>query len=197
MGDTKILEREVVHAGQTFIRAGENKTDSFIVQEGEVISFISESGARIEVDRYTAGMIIAESNLLLNEPSPLNYEAAVTTTMVRITRQDFEKKMKKVDFSLYNIVVHLVKKLKDQEARWKEQTVKGKHNDFKALQIVDHLLRDMDNTRKKRYQDVLLPHFNVMVKSLEELKNEERTTRQKQALEERVAALKGEEAVAQ
>lgn len=194
MSDTKILEREVVHAGQTFIRAGENKTDSFIIQEGEVISFISEKGTRIEVNRYTPGMIIAESNLLLNEPSSLNYEAAVTTTMVRIARQDFEKKMKKVDSSLYNVVTHLVKKLKDQESRWKEQVIKGKHNDFKALQIVDHLLRDMDNTRRQRYQDVLLPHFNVMVKSLEDLKNEERTTRQKQALEERVAALKNEEA---
>lgn len=195
MAEGQILERVVVHAGKTFLRAGEARTDSFIIQEGEIVAFVVEKGERVEIERYGPGHIIAETNLLLDEQSRLNYEASINTTVVKITRQDFEKKIKKLDSTIFNVITHLVKKLRDQEKKWLDQAVQAKHNDFKAMEIVEHLLRDMSKERRNKYQEILLPHFNIMVKALEDLKREERTARQKKALDEKLAELKEEETV--
>ncbi|MGH1456414.1 MAG: cyclic nucleotide-binding domain-containing protein [Alphaproteobacteria bacterium] len=190
MADNIILERVAIHAGKTFIHAGEKNTDSFIVQEGEVCSFIIENGKKLIIDTFSSGSIIAETNLLINESEVLNYEAIKNSTVVKITRQDFEIKMKKLDSSLFNVITHLVQKLKVYEMRWTEKTIQAKQNDMKAMEIVDYLLRDMSTDRRTRYQEILLPHFNIMVKALDELKQEERDSKQKKALENSIAKSK-------
>ncbi len=190
MADNVILERVAIHAGKTFIHAGEKNTDSFIIQEGKVCSFIIENGKKLVIDTYSSGSIIAEANLLINEPEALNYEAMIDSTVVKVTRQDFEKKMKKLDSSLFNVISHLVQKLKAYETRWTDKVVKGKQNDMKAMEIVDYLLRDMTSDRRQKYQEILLPHFNIMVKALDELKKEEKDSRKKKALEKSIAKAK-------
>ena len=181
-----ILERIAIHSGKTFIYAKENNTNSYIIQEGEVQSYIIENGIKLIIDCYTSGSIIAEKNLLLDEREDVNYETTKDSTVIKITRQDFEKKIKKLDSTLMNIILHLIRKLKDQENRWVEHITQSKKNDMKAMEIVGYLLRDMTNERKTRYEEILLPHFNIMVKALEELKGEERKTKQKQDLEDSV-----------
>lgn len=192
MSQNNILERVVIHANKTFIHQGETRTDAFMIQDGEVASFVVEKGNKVEIDRYKSGTIIAEMNLLTEEVSKLNFEATVNTTLVKITRQDFEKKLKKHDAVILNVITHLIEKLKKQEHNWAQHILQAKQNDFKAMEIVDHLLRDMEIQRKRKYEEVLLPHFNIMVKALEEIKRDERHEKQKTNLDNTIERVKSD-----
>lgn len=189
-----ILERMVFHAGKILLHAGEKHTDAFIVQKGEIIAYAMENNQRVPFARYTQDCIIAESNLLLDDHSNLTYEAAVDTTVIRITRQDFEKNLTKLDTSILKIVGMLVKKLKDYEEKKIEDTLLAKTVDDKAKQIVEHLLRDMSGDRREKYEEILLPHFNIMVKALDDLRIQERHNKQKEHLDQRLEEIREEAA---
>lgn len=168
-----IMERFVFHAGKTFLEAGQAGADAYIIQSGEAHAYVySNKGEKIEVSKHVSGDIVGELNLISNEMGTVNYEAITDVTAVRIVRQDFEKKLKRADQTLYDIITKLVQKLKDQEKRWALHVLDGKHVDYKALEIVDHLLRNVKGDRKPKYEEVLLPHFNIMVRALEDLKKE-------------------------
>ena len=185
-----ILERVVLHAGKAFMLAGESHTDSYIIQKGEVLAFTTQNGKKVEVGRYGPDSIIAESCLLLDSKLNVSYQALVDTTAVKVTRQDFEKKLTKLDKTLLNIVMMLVKKLKAHEEQDIEKALSAKLVDDKAKEIVDHLLRDMADDRKSRYEPILLPHFNIMVKALEDLRTKERHEKQRAELDKKVESMK-------
>lgn len=193
MAENTILERIAVHSGQIFIRSGESNTDSYIIQDGEVQAFITENGHKIVIDHFKAGSIIAEKNLLFDSTETLSYEALTDSTVIKVTRQDFEKKIHKLDSTLSNVISHLVNKLRFYEERWTENTLQARKNDLKAMEIVDYLLRDMSDERKLKYEEILLPHFNIMVKALDELKQEERKAKQDKDLQDSITRAKSDE----
>jgi CRP-like cAMP-binding protein len=90
-----ILEREVFHAGHVILKAAEKSTNAYIIQSGKVVSFMLNGDRRVQVEEYGVGQIIGERNLLIELPSSLNYEALTDSTLVKLVRQDFEKKTQK------------------------------------------------------------------------------------------------------
>ncbi len=187
----EILERKSFSAGKIILKEhDQNNECAYIIQSGEVMSFITEKNKVIEVGRYGPGCIIAETNLMINNPLSLNYQAATDTTMIVILRHDFEKKLTRLDQTIQKVIKSLTQKIKDLEKINAEQALSESRVDDKALEIVEHLLRDMDPQRKNKYEEVLLPHFNVMCKALEEIRKEERHAKQKQVLNEKVNELK-------
>ncbi len=188
----QVMERAVFHAGKTFVLEGETRSDAYVIQEGEVLAYVTDKNQKIEVEHYGPGTIIAEFNLVYDEQSSVSYEALTNTTVIKIARQDFEKKMKKLDAMVFSFIMNLVEKLKEQERKIVQNALETKRVDMKALEIVEYLLRDMSGDRRNKYEDILLPHFNVMVKALEDLKTGERKERQKKDLDAKVEELKEE-----
>jgi len=175
-----IFERVVFHKEKTFLKENTESTDAFIVQSGTVTSYVVKNNYRIDVGTYEVGDIIAESNLLLDEKLALNYEAATKVTLVKINRHDFQKKMGRIEPQISKVIKHMADKLMHLQLDKINNALNECETDNQAREIVDHLLRDMDDDRKTRYEDILLPHFNVMVKALDELKREDRYKRQKE-----------------
>lgn len=186
----EVLERQVFHAGTTFIKESEVHSNAYIIQKGDVIAYVTdEGGSKVISGRYGVGTIIGENNLLIDEPSHLSFEAVVDTTVITVVRQDFEKQLQKVDSTLLQIINKMVSKLRSLERQNALDALEAKKNDDKAVEIVDFLLRDMSGERKTRYEDILLPHFNLMCKALNDLKKEERHIKQKEALEDKVTQI--------
>lgn len=188
--EEQILERVLFHAGKTLITAGDAGSDSFIIQSGEVVAFTVIDNDKIEVARYGANSIISESNLLLDSKSDLTYQAITDTTAVKITRQDFKKKMNRVDKSVQRVITGVLNKVREQEKEEIERALRVKKVDHKAKEIVNYLLRDMPDERRNRYEDILLPHFNIMIKSIDDLRTQEKHEKQKENLEKKVNEIK-------
>ncbi len=178
MTTSDILERQVFQAGRRLISEDEMKPEAYIIQSGEVVSYIIENGQRIDLEEFGKGDLIGEANLVSDYPHFINYEAITGTTVVKVNRQDFEKKMKKHDPIVKNILKNMVDKIQKHDKRWTDHVIKTKYEDIKATKIVDHLLSGMEEERREKYREILLPQFSVMIKAIEELKAQERSKKE-------------------
>lgn len=169
-----VLERKVIHAGKEFITAGEENICAYVIQTGHVRGFVMDGKEKIEVDTHGPGTIIGEVCLMLDEPIKINYEAIVDTTVVTITRQDFGKKLARVDGTIRTILNHLMNKLLAQDNVAIDKARKRAQIDEQAFQIVRSLTAGLDDVRRRKYEDKILPHVNALVKAIKEVKKGER-----------------------
>ncbi|MBX2834560.1 MAG: cyclic nucleotide-binding domain-containing protein [Micavibrio sp.] len=172
--DKSVLERKVFHKGQKILLPMETHSNAYLIQRGEVKSYtVGLMGETIEVGQYREGNIIGETNLIIDTPTPLTFEAVNETTVVILSRQEFEKKLSSIDTSILNVIIMMIQKLKTYEHESMDQAIEKNRLHGKASEIVEHLIRDMNGPRKERYRDVMQPHFNILCNALEDLKQQE------------------------
>ena len=168
---TDVLERSCLQAGKTFIRSGEGNARAYVIQSGEVAAFIMKGDVKIEVERFGPGTIIGEKCLIIDDTSPLSYETIISTTVVAITRDDFQKRLNKVDKSIKTILDHAIKKIGHYENIETNKAMKRFDMDDMAVALVDDLLSGLSNDKRKEYENAILPHVNSLIKEIKDIKN--------------------------
>ena len=165
-----VLERSCLPAGKVFIRAGEENARAYIIQNGEISAFTMEDDEKIEVERFGPGTMIGEQSLIIAEPAKLSYEALVATTVVVITRQDFEKRLIKAGKSVKAVVDHAVSKLAYYEDLEMKKALDRTEIDDSARTLVQGLLTGLSEDKKIKYEKAMLPHINGLIKEIKEIK---------------------------
>lgn len=191
-----ILERKHYHAGAILIsNINKDNHNAYWIKEGEVMAYVqTDKGKILEVSRHGPGEIIGENNLAKNSDQITCYRTITDCTLVTITRHSFEQNLKKIDKTTQSLFYSLIDKITKLEQAQQAQAIKNSEIENEAYNIVTHLLRNMPHDRQKRYEEVLLPQFNVMVKAIDEVKKKERHEKQKEHLEERLSQIHAEEA---
>lgn len=170
-----VFDRSVIPAGKVFIKANEENSRAYVIQTGQVRSFvIDEDGEEIEVARYSDGTIIGEVCLVVDDPIPMNYQTLESSTVITITRADFEKKFSKADQVIQTILEHLAEKLKLQDSKALEEAMEKPDIDPTAQKMVDHLVSGLSDERKAVFTKALLPHVDGMMKAINFMKEEEK-----------------------
>lgn len=187
-----VLERKVIHAGKVFIKEGEENNRAYLIQQGKVSAFVIRDGQRVEVAEHGPGTIIGEVCLALDNPIKMSFEAVVDTTVVAITRQDFEKKLSKVDKTVRNIFTEVLKKLYAQDDTAIAAAGERARIDDDALKLVQGLLANLPPDKKFLYEKAILPHLNGLIKEIKNLKGVKRRQKQTEAVEEKVAKMRSE-----
>ena len=165
-----VLERKVIHAGTVFIKAGGENSRAYMLQTGKVRAFTTRDGNKVEVAQYGPGTIIGEVCLVMDEPINVSYEALVDTTVAMITRQDFEKKLQRVDKTIVTILNELVKKLVARDKEDMDKALKSADIDSDAYKFVQALITGLAPGKKETYETTLLPHMNRLICAIKELK---------------------------
>lgn len=169
-----VLERKVIHPGKPFIKVGEEHARAYIIQNGEISAYVMDGDRKIEVTRYGPGRIIGEICLMSDEPMTMNYEALTDTTVVTLTRQEFQKKISKVDKNVATILEHVMNKLNLQYADDLSKAQKNANIDAQAAALVKNLISGVaSDERKDEYQRAILPHLNAMLQEIKALKIKE------------------------
>lgn len=168
-----VLERKVIHTGNVFIKAGEENSRAYMIQTGKVRAFFLRGEQKIEVAQYGPGTIIGEVCLVMDDPIKVSYEAMVDTTVAMITRQDFEKKMQRVDKTVVTILNELVKKLVAQDNEDVNKALSNAEIDSDAHKFVQALVTGLSPGKKATYETTLLPHMNRLIRAIKELKQME------------------------
>lgn len=179
-----VLERKVIPPGKPFIKAGEEHARAYIVQTGLIRAYIEEDGKKIEVQTYGPGRIIGEVCLMSDEPMTMNYEAVESSTVVTLTRSEFQKKIAKMDKNVSTILEHVMNKLNFQyaddinAAKLRSKTdellssPEAVHKD--AGKLVGALTANLAGARKEKYENAIMPHMNAMLQTIEALKAQEK-----------------------
>ncbi len=165
-----VLERKCLQAGKVFIKEGEENSRAYMVQVGEVLSFTMEGGRKIEIERLGSGSIIGERHLAVDEPATISYEAIVSTTVVIITRQEFQKLLSKADKTIKTVLDHAIEKVRYYERLSTTRAVKNSQIDDATYALMQGLLTGVPENKKSQYEDAILPHINGMITAIKDIK---------------------------
>lgn len=165
-----VLERKALQPGKAFIKQGEENNHAYVIQDGEVVSYKKKGDHRIEIAHFGPGTIIGETNLMLDQTATLSYEASGMCTVITISRQDFQKLLARADKSIVTILEHAVNKLRFYENLDIGRAMSELDIDDLALQLVQNLLKDLPLDKKAQYEEAILPHINSLIKSIKEIK---------------------------
>lgn len=165
-----VLERSVIHEGKVFIKAGEENTCAYVIQNGSVCAYLIYNDQKLIVATYGPGTIIGEICLMFDTPLPLSYQALETTTVVTVTRQDFQKRLARADKTIATIFDHTVKKIERYEKGEIDKMCSNAIIDNSAKQLMTGLLGGLSEDKKRQYEIALLPHLNGLLKEIRMLK---------------------------
>ncbi len=164
------MERTVLHAGKVFIKEGEEHSRAYIIQTGEVRSFRTENGARLILETYGPNTIIGEANLFEDRIADKSYEAVQNTTVINITRHEFEKILQKTDSMIQTVFQKMASKLQSLKAEKELTQLKELEIEEGAFHFVRDVIKDVSEDQRRKYELAILPHVNALVKSVKRLK---------------------------
>ncbi len=104
----------------------------------------------------------------------MSYEAVTDSTVITITRQDFQKKIARIDKNIMTILHHVMDKLNYQDLGAIDKAKERAEIDPDALKIVQGLVIGLSAEKKFQYEKALLPHANQMIKAIKELKQKDK-----------------------
>lgn len=174
-----VLERSVIHSGKVFIKPGEENTRAYVIQTGMVRSFINVEDQKVEIARHGPGTIIGETGLAQDEVMTIGYETIQDSTVVTITRQDFEKKLVKADSIVKTTFKHVMNKLIELDKKLTEKAMADSDIDTQAKQLTMALIADVAPEKKQEYEEALLPPLNRIIKELKRLKQRDKDAKNK------------------
>lgn len=170
MNDVQVMERSVLHAGKVFIKENEEHSRAYIIQTGKIRSFKTINDKKVPIKEYGPNTIIGECNLLEDKPAEKSYEAVANTTVITITRQDFEKRLQKSDSIVQTVFQHMMAKMETLLHEKETERMKALEIDEGAFQMVRDMIKNVAEDQQRRYELALLPHVNAIMKSVKELK---------------------------
>ncbi len=165
-----VLERSCLQAGKIFIKEGEECSRAYMIQVGEVSAFTMDGNRKVEIERLKAGAIIGERFLVADELATLSYEATELTTVIIITRQEFQKLLTKVDKNIKTIFDYAIEKIRYYERASTMRAVKNTQIDDATYKLVQSLLSNVPSDKRKNYEDAIVPHINGMITALKDIK---------------------------
>lgn len=166
-------ERKSVEAGKIFVVEGEEAYEAYLIQSGKVRVFTEQDGKEITLAEIGPGNIIGEASLIMNEPRSASVEALEATTMIVITRQDFEKLMGKTDQTIQSVLKLLTSRVKGQNTQTVNTQIENENIDQDSALITESFARSMTPERKEKFIRDVGPHMSNLIKSLKAFKADE------------------------
>ncbi len=165
-----VLERSVLQPGKPFIREGEENIRAYVIQNGEVQSFLKKENKKIQIAKYGPGTIIGELGLMVDTIPKLSYEATTTTTVITVTRQDFQKRLARADKTIRTILDHAIKKLENYETKETKTALKTAEVDKKTELVMEGLLHSVPKENQEEFRNALMPHIDGIIKEMKKFK---------------------------
>lgn len=114
----RILERKTYAVDAKIFKEGDPGDRAYILQDGEVEIFkVSEDGRETILGTIGKGAFFGEMALLDDSPRMASARASVPSTMIIITRQDFDAKMSKADPFLRGLIYVLAGTIREMGAK--------------------------------------------------------------------------------
>ncbi|MEM7679808.1 MAG: cyclic nucleotide-binding domain-containing protein [Pseudomonadota bacterium] len=166
-----IQNRLVLEAGKTFIQEGEEGYNAYLVQSGKVRVYTEKDDKKIELAELGPGSIIGEVALILDEPRGASVETVEPSTVITITRNEFEEKLTRADKTIRGVLKLLSQRLIKQNIEAVKKHELEEVIDDHALAIMQSFSKQFkDDGKQSLFMEEVLPHMNRLIKALKAFK---------------------------
>jgi len=166
--NTPILERRFFSAGQTIIEQGEPGDFAYLIQSGRAKVIAEKDGVSVDLAILEAGDIFGETALLFDEPRTAKVQALDDTTVIIITRQLLEEKVKKSDPTIRAIVRMMTERMKMANDIRLEQAATDVDNIIRALRrMFVNLLEALPEDDRTQFRHEFAPVLTNLIEIIE------------------------------
>ncbi|MGB0683325.1 MAG: cyclic nucleotide-binding domain-containing protein [Magnetovibrionaceae bacterium] len=117
------LKRVSVKPGTRLFREGDPADNAFIVEDGKIeISKRVPGGEHVVISVLTRGALFGEMALIDAAPRGASARATCETTLMVIPRQEFERRLEKLDPFMKRVLTAFVSKLRNATAELANKT---------------------------------------------------------------------------
>lgn len=113
----RIVERKVFYAGQYVFREGEEGNLAYLVQEGTIEIIKRTPVADKLLGEVSRGGIFGEMALIDSQPRMASARAAEQTTLIVVTRDQFERKLRDADPFIRGLLNIFVRNIRQMAAK--------------------------------------------------------------------------------
>ena len=109
-----VLQRRVFAEGEIIFKEGDDATNAFLIQDGDVEIFRTVDGNKTVLFSMGKGGLFGEMGLIDNKPRAAGAQAKTKVAVVVVTRAMFQEKMAKCDpfiRALLNIFVDTIRRV--------------------------------------------------------------------------------------
>lgn len=163
-------DRKSIPAGKVFVREGDPGYEAYLIQAGAVRVFTEKNGEKITLAEVGPGDIIGEVALIMDEPRSASMEALEATTVVVITRDNFNKIMSKTDQTIQSVLKLLTNRINKQNNHTIVTHQENAKIDPDSRMITESFARSMTPERKAQFVAEVGPHMSNLIKSLKRFK---------------------------
>jgi CRP-like cAMP-binding protein len=172
MVSKRILERQFFAKGKNIFVEGDDAFSAFIVQSGLISVYSVKDNKKIEFSKLGAGDIFGEMALIQDGQRNASVQAIEDTTVIVVTRDDFNLRLEKSDSMIRAVVDMLSQRLMSSNS----EIIKSKGvniDSFIALlnQLFIDLLEAMPNDEKDSFKADAFPVLKQLVKVIEKYRD--------------------------
>lgn len=166
MTENGVFERRFISKDTVIIKEGESGNSAFLVQSGAVRVYVDYEGRDIDLAQLGPGQIFGEMALVFDEKRTASVAAAEDTTLIVITRQILEDKLRKSDPTIRAIVPMLMKRVLQSN-----NALLTRHADVKTLldvvrNIYDIIMGSLPRQQQESFQTRVLPKLNEFLEAI-------------------------------
>ena len=167
MTEAGVLERRFVAKGTLIIREGDTGNSAFLVQSGKVKVHVAHEEKQIVLAELGPGQIFGEMALVFDEKRSATVEAVEDSTVIVITRQTLEDKLRKTDPTIRAIMPMLMKRIIQTN-----NALLSRHADVKTLldvvrNIYEIIHGSLPRVQQQSFQDSVLPKLNQFLEAIQ------------------------------
>lgn len=165
--DPVIYDRIAFEKGRVIIKEGDTQAQAYLIQSGRVGVFTEIDDRKVELAVLDAGEIVGEMALITDEVRSASVEALEDSTLILISRPEFEDRLKNSDRAIRAVVQMLSKRVAESNASIANKISSLNNLEKAAAEVYEETKSEVPDIDDER----LLPKLKDLLHAIEEFKS--------------------------
>ena len=165
--NTPVFDRHFYGQGQIILREGDEGGTAYLIQSGEVLVFAEKDGEEVELARLYTGDIVGEMALISDGERTANVKAAKDTTLITISRQQFEDKLRESDPTIRAMIHMLARRMINANNTVLDRKADTQDLKRTAQAIYDNIHEELPAAQKLAFHNKVAPHLKWFIEAIE------------------------------
>lgn len=161
-----IYDRRTFVKGETIIKEGDDQAQAYLIQSGRVGVYTEKLGSKIELAILGVGEIVGEMALITDEVRSASVEALEDSTLIMISRNEFEDRIASSDRAIRAVVKMLSARVSDANDSIASKIAGLENLEKAAAEVYEETCLEVPDIDDQR----LLPKLKNLLAAIEEFK---------------------------
>lgn len=154
--------------GKVIIHEGGAQAEAYLIQSGRLGVYIEREGKKMELAVLGPGEIVGEMSLITDQTRSASVEALEDSTLILISRPEFEERLANSDRAIRAVVQMLSRRMAEANVSMAQKIASLEQLNQAAREVYEETESEVPNINDER----LLPKLKELLHAIEEFKSQ-------------------------